>query len=207
MIGASRAVVEVDDNRMELSLRATKASCKVESPSVDNIASSLLTHIQHFPYTIQMLLLEEAHGMNTRIAKGKRPPGLKDSLCGCDFYNKYLLPCRHVMHAALFGDLRSAKEPALLDDADWMCLQNKFTAKNEGLDVYRTRYSVTVNGREIAEKTAEQAGNAEVDKLKMEELFESSQQLYQGLVDRGDLKELEAFVADFEAISTRRRFN
>ncbi|KAG9066372.1 hypothetical protein KI688_001596 [Linnemannia hyalina] len=205
LIGTSRAVMELDDINTELALKARTASCTNESTRIDDIRSPLLSHIKHFPYTVQTLLVDEARAMNARIAKGKRPPGLKHLRCGCDFFNKYLLPCRHILHMALFGDLSSGKEPSFLSDADWMLFQDMFT-KKEGLDVYRTRNPVARNGHEVVEKTAEEGGKEEVDRLKMEELFERSQRLYQDLADRSDQKGLEALVADLEAFSSRQPF-
>ena len=197
--------MEVDDNSMELALKAPTASCTNENTHIDDIPSPLLTHIKHFPYTIQTLLVDEALAMNTRIVKGKRPPGLKHPRCGCDFFNKYLLPCRHILHTALFGDLSLGKNPSFLGDADWMLFQNMLT-KKEGLDVYRTRNPVARNGHEVVEKTAEEEGKAEVDRLKMEELLERSQLLYQDLADRSDQRGLEALIADLETFSSRQSF-
>lgn len=196
--------MEADDNSMEFALKAPTASCTNESTHIDDIPPPLLTHIKRFPYTIQTLLVDEALAMNTRIAKGKRPPGLKQPRCGCDFFNNYLLPCRHILHTALFGDLSLGKEPSFLDDADWMLFQDML--KKEGLDVYRTRSPVARNGHEVVEKTAEEVGKAEVDRLKMEELFERSQRLYQDLADRSDQRGLEALVADLETLSSRQSF-
>ncbi|KAF8942757.1 hypothetical protein BGZ47_006160 [Haplosporangium gracile] len=206
LVGACRSIMEVDDNRMELSLKTPTASFTDESSLSNDIISPLLNHIKHFPYTIQTLLVDEVHATNIRIAKGKRSPGLKHFRCGCEFYNKYLLPCRHILHTALIEDLRSTEEPAFLDDTDWMLFQNKFTGK-EGLDVYRSRRgSVTRSSHEIVEKTAEEAGKIEIDKLKMAEMFDRSQRLYQDLADRGDKKGLEALVTDLETFSSRRLF-
>lgn len=194
--------MEADDNSMELTLKTPTASCTNESTHIDDIPSSLLTRIKHFPYTIQTLLVDEALAVNTRIAKGKRSPGLKHPRCECDFFNKYLLPCRHILHTALFGELSSGKEPSFLNDADWMLFQGMLT-KKEGLDVYRTRSSVSRNGHEFVKKTPDEGGKAEVDRLKMEELFERSKRLYQDLVDRSDQRGLDALVADLETLSSR----
>ncbi|KAK5815387.1 hypothetical protein F5H01DRAFT_345687 [Linnemannia elongata] len=202
LIGTCRAIMEADDNSMELTLKTPTASCTNESTHIDDIPSSLLTRIKNFPYTIQTLLVDEALAVNTRIAKGKRSPGLKHPQCECDFFNKYLLPCRHILHTALFGDLSSEKESSFLDDADWMLFQGMLT-KKEGLDVYRTRGSVSRNGHEFVEKTSDEGGKAEVDRLKMEELFERSKRLYQNLVDRSDQRGLDALVADLESLSSR----
>ncbi|KAF9129606.1 hypothetical protein BGW39_004007 [Mortierella sp. 14UC] len=196
LVGACQAILEVDDSRMILSLKAPSATYTDNHSSniYDDIPSALLTHIQHFPYTIQLLLIDEAHAMTTRIAKGKRAPSMRHPRCGCDFFNKYSLPCRHVLHTALFGDAatRSPKEPAFLDDTDWMRLQNLFTNKEVGMDIYRTRR--TFEKYAGMERSAEEAGAAEVRRLEMEELVEKLKREYRDLAERGDEKGTEALV-------------
>ncbi|KAK3824504.1 MAG: hypothetical protein J3R72DRAFT_17104 [Linnemannia gamsii] len=210
LVGSCQAIAEVDDSRMNLSLKASTATYIEDRSSTirDDIPSVLLTHIRQFPYTIQLLLNDEAHAMATRIAEGKRVPSMKHPRCGCDFFNKNLLPCRHVLHAAMFGDAagRSPKEPVIMSDTYWMHLQNLFRDKEVGLDVYRTRRAFET-GEEAGSgtyKTAEDAGLAEVKKLEMEELLERLQQSYRDLAERGDERGTGALVEEFDGLCSRR---
>ncbi|KAG0269741.1 hypothetical protein BGZ95_001956 [Linnemannia exigua] len=209
LVGSCQAIMEVDDSKMKLSLKAPTATYSEDRSSTlyDDIPPVLLAHIRQFPYTIQLLLIDEAHAMVARITEGKRVPSMKHLQCGCDFFNKNLLPCRHVLHAALFGDAtaRSPKETVFLSDTDWMRLQNLFTDKEIGLDVYRTRRAFE-SGEEAGVgtyKSAEDVGLAEVKKLKMEELLERLQQSYRDLAERGDERGTEVLVEEFEGLCSR----
>ncbi|KAF9912584.1 hypothetical protein EC991_010009 [Linnemannia zychae] len=206
LVGACQAIMEVDDSRMNFSLKVSSATYTDDriSSIYSGIPSTLQTHIQQFPYTIQLLLIDEAHAMTARVTEGKRAPSMKHPRCRCDFFNKYSLPCRHILHAALFGDAttRSPKDSAFLGDTDWIRFQNLLMHKNVGMDIYRARGAF--ENYAGAGRSPEEEGAAEIKKLEMEELVERLQGEYQDLAERGDEKEAEILVEEFQAVFSRR---
>jgi hypothetical protein len=48
--------------------------------------------------------------MDTRINKGKPPPGLTTPECHCPVFHRYLLPCRHIFQEHIFGNNRLLTE-------------------------------------------------------------------------------------------------
>ena len=196
--------MEVDTNRAARALEATSTT-GIDKDSYRDIPLSLLNHISRFPLPIEVLLVDEARAMMTRVTKGKPTLGLKRaSVCHCDFFNQYLVPCRHMLHEALFGDqfqhqqgetenggsgsnvgiIAVVKDPPFLSDADWVQFQNMFT-KEEGMDVYRTRVfknrdtstTAAANGV-MTRMRAEKAGRMEIQKLEIEELIKKVRTKY-----------------------------
>ncbi|KAF9921734.1 hypothetical protein FBU30_008201 [Linnemannia zychae] len=195
LTGACQAIKEIDDSRTELADKAIVAKCTDETLIVNDIASPFLVHIQKFPYTIQNLLSEEACAMASRVTKGKKPPGLKRLQCECDFFNKYSLPCQHIMHEAISRDMGSESMEPFLGDTDWMAYKRMFSDENKIMDIYRIRRPVW-KGR--CELTIEAAGAKEVQELKLADSIQQMKLEFHHLVDQEDNKALMAFVSGAE---------
>ena len=67
-----------------------------------------------------------------RIEKGKSAPGLTSLDCYCLYRNRYLLPCKHIFHEHIYGDLKL--------DA-WRMFQGMF--EEGGFEVYESRQNTS----------------------------------------------------------------
>ena len=85
-----------------------------------------------FPHPIQLLLVDEIRAFQRRVEEGKPMPDHEAPECNCQFFRKYMLPCRHLFHRNLAGDF--------LTDEHWDIFQSMF--EEMGLDVYVSRVQV-----------------------------------------------------------------
>ncbi|CAG8822871.1 3038_t:CDS:1, partial [Dentiscutata erythropus] len=74
---------------------------KVSAYGVDN---DIMEEIHKFPLPFQNLLIREACSIINRLEKGKGTPGLTSLDCHCLFYNRHLLPCKHIFHENMYGN-------------------------------------------------------------------------------------------------------
>jgi len=130
LIGACHIIVDVDDKRRRASEKVG-FNFRLKKLSVADIDDDILQQLHRFPYPIQMLIANEFAGMTSRIAKGKPPPNLATAECHCLFFNRYMLPCRHVFHQHLYGDAQ------LLANDVWQAFQSTF--EEAGFEVYEHR--------------------------------------------------------------------
>ena len=68
--------------------------------------NDIIEEIHKFPLPFQHLLIKEACAVMDRIEKGKGVPGLTSLDCYCLFRNRYLLPCKHIFHEHMYGNVK-----------------------------------------------------------------------------------------------------
>lgn len=141
-----------------------------------------LVEVHKFPFTIQKLIAEEVGALSKRLQEGKGVPGLTTPECPCKFFNRYMLPCRHIFHEELCGDAR------ILTPEVWRDFQQTF--EENGMEVYQSRESIRVLQ---PEPTVEEK-NMETRRLAMNELFERARDHFYALEDGGLSEEAARFV-------------
>jgi len=99
LIGACRIVHEKNQGYFD---RAQITQQEFYTKSISE--ASTYPFLVGFPHPIQLLLVQEIHAFYERIAKGKPIPELQVTECGCQFFRKYMLPCRHLFHRNLSND-------------------------------------------------------------------------------------------------------
>jgi MULE transposase domain len=127
LIGACRIVSMVDESYFN---RAQRVQFDFWTKSLTDMES--FPFLAGFPHPIQLLLVDEIHAFNKRIEDGKEIPNHQTAECRCQFFRRYLLPCRHLFHRNLHGDF--------LKDQDWDAFRNMFAEC--GFDVYISRMRV-----------------------------------------------------------------
>jgi hypothetical protein len=119
-----------------------------------------------------------------RLEKGKGAPGLTSLDCHCLFRNRYLLPCRHIFHEHMYGNLK------LLTTNVWRMFQGMF--EESGFEIYETRETV------IEFMPTEQQKEAENRRLTVAELTERVRDRYWRVEEMGDVMRTEAFISMLE---------
>ena len=128
-------ILEVDDRR-ETIAKEVAISFRAKTISIANVRPEILAEIHKFPFPVQKLLAEEAHAVSKRLEEGKEVPGLMNAQCSCKFFNRYMLPCRHILHQQLCGDTD------ILMPEVWRSFQETF--EESGLEVYQSHGLVEV---------------------------------------------------------------
>ncbi len=119
-----------------------------------------------------------------RIEKGKSAPGLISLDCFCLFRNRYLLPCRHIFHEYLYGNVK------LLTADAWKTFQRIF--EESGFEVYESHGSV------IEFVRIEQQKEAKSQRLTVAELTERVRDRYWRVEEMGNVKRTETFISMLE---------
>ena len=119
-----------------------------------------------------------------RLEKGKGAPGLTSLDCHCLFRNRYLLPCRHIFHEHMYGNLK------LLTTNVWRMFQGMF--EESGFEIYETRETV------IEFMPTEQQKEAKNRRLTVAELTERVRDRYWRVEEMGDVIRTEAFISMLE---------
>jgi hypothetical protein len=127
IIGACKVVYTADQSYFD---RATRTKLDFRTKSISEAVNypSLLG----FPNPVQSLLLDEIRMFEKRLEDGKPMPNHDIPECHCQFFRKYMLPCKHLFHRDINGDF-------LMDD-HWTGFRNMFV--ESGFDVYVTRIEV-----------------------------------------------------------------
>ncbi|KAG9285941.1 hypothetical protein G9A89_002361 [Geosiphon pyriformis] len=73
--------------------------------SIANLSPEILTEIHKFPFPVQKLIAKEVHAVLKRLQEGKKVPELLFTECNCKFFCQYMLPCRHIFHKQLCGNI------------------------------------------------------------------------------------------------------
>ena len=190
-IGACVKIDEMDDKK-ERQRRREEANFHSKRISVMDLPETVLEQVHLFPFPIQELIIGEAHEMSRRIEKGKAPPDKTQPECNCLFFSRYLLPCRHILHAHIFGTDPPEK---LLTIEDWRNFQHMFD--ESGLDVYRSRELVEVPVHIETEEEKKQ----EMYRLKANALLENVRNGFWRTMDRGEDVDIEQFIDDLARFS------
>lgn len=169
-----------------MAARETAVNFRTKRISLANIRSEFLTEIHKFPFPIQKLLAEEVHAVSKRLQEGKEVPNLTSAECSCRFFNRYMLPCRHIFHEQLCG-------ADILTTEVWECFQRTF--EEGGMEVYQVRDLVEVPV--IQQSAVEKA--AEKSRLMMHELFEKTRDNYYRLAEK-NVDEASQFVKSLKKL-------
>ena len=173
-------ILEVNE-RKEAIAKEVAINFRTKTISIANVRPEVLAEIHKFPFPVQKLIAQEAHAVSKKLEEGKEVPNLTDAECNCKFFNRYMLPCRHILHKQLCGDID------ILTPEVWRSFQDTF--EESGLEVYQSRSLV-----EIPQPHAETKKVAEKNRLMMNELFERARDQYYSLMDKGDMEEVAKFV-------------
>lgn len=122
--------------------------------------------------------------MMDRIEKGKGAPDLASLNCHCWFRNRYLLPCKHIFHEHIYGNVK------LLTVDAWKVFQEMF--EEGGYEIYEGRESVI----ELAQ--TKQQKEAENRRLTVVELTERIRDGYWSVEEKGNIEKTEAFISKLE---------
>ncbi len=106
----------------------------IKKISAYGVNDDIIKEIHKFSFPIQRLLIKEACAVMDRIEKGKCTSGLTSFDCHCLFRNRYLLPCKHIFHEHMYGNMK------LLTADVWEMFQRIF--EESGYEVYESRESV-----------------------------------------------------------------
>ncbi|CAG8819394.1 21640_t:CDS:1, partial [Gigaspora rosea] len=99
---ACHILLELDNKKM-LTAKETAIEFRTKRISLANIRPEVLNEIHKFPFPLQRLIAEEVHAVAKRLEEGKCLPNLASAECSCRFFNRYMLPCRHIFHEQLCG--------------------------------------------------------------------------------------------------------
>jgi hypothetical protein len=158
---------------------------RVKKVSAYGVEKDIIEEIQKFPLPFQHLLIKEACAVMDRLEKGKGAPGLTSLDCHCLFRNRYLLPCKHIFHEHMYGDVK------LLTTDVWRMFQKIF--EESGFEVYEHRELV------IEFVQTEQQKKAESRKLTVFELTERVRDRYWSVEEGSNAERTEAFISTLEA--------
>lgn len=127
LIGACRITHAADRSYFD---RATRVKLDFRTRSITEAQTYPILY--GFPNPVQILLLGEIRAFERRVEEGKSMPNHEEPECNCQFFRKYLLPCRHLFHRNILDDF--------LTDAHWMAFRNMFN--ESGFDVYLSQLQV-----------------------------------------------------------------
>jgi len=116
--------------------RATRVALDFRTKSISEARD--YPFLLGFPNPVQSLLLDEILGFQKRLEEGKPMPDNVGLDCNCQFFRRYLLPCRHLLHCDLAGDF--------ITDENWAAFRNMF--EESGFDVYVSRMRVAIEQEE-----------------------------------------------------------
>jgi len=120
-----------------------------------------------------------------RVEKGKGAPGLTSLDCHCLFRVRYLLPCKHIFHEHMFGNIK------LLTADVWKVFQKMF--EECGFEIYEGREST------IEFVQTEKQKGAENRRLTVVELTERVRDRYWSVEEMGDVEKTKTFISMLEA--------
>jgi hypothetical protein len=147
----------------EYDKRARETECNFRTKQV--AAVSYMPQLRKFPYPVQLLLMGEIRGAEDLDDRGDLSRhGLDDEVkCGCLFYRRYQLSCRHILHYhMIFGYLR---------DEHWEAYA--FMFEECGFEIYETA-SKTYANKEMFEEIGVPARR----KLEIREVMDQLQNRY-----------------------------
>ena len=130
------------------------------------------------------MLISEFYAVQERIEKGKTAPGLILLNCNCLFFRRYLLPCRHIFHEHVYGNMR------LLTIDTWKKFQQMF--EETGFEIYMHRELIEIE--EPKKTEAEKA--AENRRLAVNELMERTRDIYWRVEERNNPEQTYAFIQE-----------
>lgn len=133
LIGACMTVVTANEGYYNRALRT-----RLEFRTKNLTEVDTYPFLIGFPYPVQLLLIDEIRASEKRVEEGKEIPEFNSPECYCQFFRRYLLPCRHIFH-------RDHNREFLTDD-DWKLFRNIFA--ESGFDVYISRMRVAVEREE-----------------------------------------------------------
>jgi hypothetical protein len=182
-LGAVHNIVNVDCKKRSDSERVA-FDFHIKKVSVYGIDNNIVEEIHKFPFPLQNLLVKEACAVMDRIEKGKGPPGLTSLNCYCLFRNRYLLPCRHIFHEHIYGNMK------LLTADAWKSFQGMF--EECGYEIYEGRETI------IEFMPTEKQKETENRRLTVVELTERIRDRYWSIEEMGDGEKTEAFISTLE---------
>jgi hypothetical protein len=149
------------------------------------LSDDVIQEIHKFPFPIQKLLGDEALAVNGRLEQGKAPPNLFAAECDCQFFARYLLPCRHIFHQHMFGQTK------ILTENMWHSFQIMF--EESGFEVYEHREHFDTS--KVKPTQAER--DTEHLRTRVEELNERLRDKYFSILER-NIEESAQFVGCLE---------
>jgi len=133
LIGACKVTHNADRGYFD---RATKVRLEFRTKSITEAKD--YPFLLGFPNPVQILLLDEILGFQRRLEEGKPMPDNMGLECNCQFFRRYLLPCRHLFHCNLAGDF--------ITDENWAAFRGMF--EESGFNVYTSRMRVAIEQEE-----------------------------------------------------------
>lgn len=156
--------------------------------SMMDLSETVLEQVHMFPFPVQELIIGEAREMSARIQKGKAPPELTTPECNCLFFSRCLLPCRHNLHAHIFGADPPEK---LMSIEDWR-KEVQHMIDERGLEVYRSRETIEVHVRAETEEERQRT----MYKRTASALLENVRNGIWRAMEHGDETFIEQFIVD-----------
>jgi len=132
------------------------------------------------------MLVNEVCAVEGWIEKGKDAPGLTFLHCNCLFFNRYLLPCRHIFHENMYGTTK------LLTPDAWEKFQQMFD--EAGFDIYIHRELVDLEVPRMTE--AEKA--TENRRLAISKLMKRMCDIYWRIEEKGNIEQTGAFIRELK---------
>jgi hypothetical protein len=175
--------------------RKAKSDFLTKCISIAGLSKPVLAQVQKFPFPVQDLLAVQARAMLARVEDGKLPPELTAPECHCRFFSRYLLPCRHILHAHEY----STPVGGLITENHWKTFQHMF--EEAGMEVYQKREWVEVP---IVVETEEERKLAAY-RLRANELLENLRNEFWKAVDSGDDEGIQEYLVDLEHFTLSRR--
>jgi hypothetical protein len=145
-LGAIYNIVDLDYKKRSDSEK-TAFEFHTKKISIYEVNDDIIKEIHKFPFPFQHLIVKEACAIMDRIEKGKSALGLISLDCFCLFRNRYLLPCRHIFHEHMYGNVK------LLTADVWRAFQRIF--EESGFEVYESHEQVVEIMQTEQQKEAE----------------------------------------------------
>ena len=183
-LGAVHNIVNIDCKKRSDSERVA-FEFNIKKISAYGVENNIIEEIHKFPFPLQQLLIKEARAVMDRVEKGKGAPGLTSLDCHCLFRVRYLLPCKHIFHEHMFGNIK------LLTADVWKVFQKMF--EECGFEIYEGREST------IEFVQTEKQKGAENRRLTVVELTERIRDRYWSVEEMDDVEKTETFISMLEA--------
>ncbi|GES83591.1 hypothetical protein GLOIN_2v1777773 [Rhizophagus clarus] len=183
LIGACHKIVALDEKKHSDS-EYVSFEFHTKNISAIGIDHVILHEIHKFPFPVQQMLVNEFNAVQGRIEKGKPTPGLISLNCNCLFFRRFLLPCRHIFHEHVYGDIK------LLTVDIWEKFQKMF--EEAGFEIYMHRELVEIE--EPKKTEAEKA--AENRRLTINELMERTRDIYWRVEEKNNPEQTCMFIQE-----------
>ncbi|GES76067.1 hypothetical protein GLOIN_2v1776807 [Rhizophagus clarus] len=183
LIGACYKIVALDEKKRSDS-EYVSFEFRTKNISAIGIDHVILHEIHKFPFPVQQMLVNEFNAVQGRIEKGKPTPGLISLNCNCLFFRRFLLPCRHIFHEHVYGDIK------LLTVDIWEKFQKMF--EEAGFEIYMHRELVEIE--EPKKTEAEKA--AENRRLTINELMERTRDIYWRVEEKNNPEQTCMFIQE-----------